>query len=101
MAYWVASVSPSTPVMAIYIQEIGRILALPHGAALTGPIRVGRAVPCAPLFSPLADGAHGVSRPTNLDVNTGWLGRNGTRCFATPIGPTPGPPPPCGMQKVL
>ncbi len=28
-------------------------------------------------------------------------GRNGTRCFATPIGPMPGPPPPCGMQKVL
>src|SRR5438046_5153392 len=31
----------------------------------------------------------------------GWLGRNGARCARTPIGPTPGPPPPCGMQKVL
>ena len=30
-------------------------------------------------------------------------GRAGTgaRCAATPIGPMPGPPPPCGMQKVL
>jgi alkylation response protein AidB-like acyl-CoA dehydrogenase len=32
---------------------------------------------------------------------TGCEGRNGARCFATPIGPTPGPPPPCGMQNVL
>ena len=32
---------------------------------------------------------------------TGWPGRNGARCAATPIGPMPGPPPPCGMQKVL
>src|SRR6266576_1383323 len=29
------------------------------------------------------------------------LGKKGTRCLATPIGPTPGPPPPCGMQNVL
>ena len=32
---------------------------------------------------------------------TGWPGRNGARCLATPIGPIPGPPPPCGMQNVL
>ena len=32
---------------------------------------------------------------------TGCPGRNGARCAATPIGPMPGPPPPCGMQKVL
>ena len=32
---------------------------------------------------------------------TGWPGRNGARCAATAIGPMPGPPPPCGMQKVL
>ena len=31
----------------------------------------------------------------------GSPGKNGARCFATPIGPTPGPPPPCGMQNVL
>ena len=45
------------------------MLALPYGAALTGPT---------------------LPRP----------GRNGARCARTPIGPTPGPPPPCGMQNV-
>ena len=28
-------------------------------------------------------------------------GRKGASCDLTPIGPTPGPPPPCGMQNVL
>src|SRR5215467_4959933 len=28
-------------------------------------------------------------------------GRNGARCSLTATGPTPGPPPPCGMQNVL
>src|SRR5690349_16604389 len=28
-------------------------------------------------------------------------GRNGVRCDRTATGPTPGPPPPCGMQNVL
>ncbi|CSI75435.1 Uncharacterised protein [Vibrio cholerae] len=28
-------------------------------------------------------------------------GRKGARCDFTPIGPMPGPPPPCGIQKVL
>ena len=28
---------PSAPIIAMYIQEIGRMLALPHGAALTAP----------------------------------------------------------------
>ena len=32
---------------------------------------------------------------------TGWLGMKGARCAFTPIGPMPGPPPPCGMQNVL
>ena len=32
---------------------------------------------------------------------TGWPGRYGARCAATPIGPMPGPPPPCGMANVL
>ena len=31
----------------------------------------------------------------------GGPGRDGARCFLTPIGPMPGPPPPWGMQKVL
>jgi hypothetical protein len=38
MANFVASVSPSAPIIAIYIQEMVRMLALPHGAALTAPI---------------------------------------------------------------
>ncbi len=54
------------------------MLALPQGAALTGPI----------AFSP----------PT---CTTGCPGRNGARCFAVQMGPMPGPPPPCGMQNVL
>ena len=28
-------------------------------------------------------------------------GRYGARCDRTATGPTPGPPPPCGMQNVL
>ena len=32
---------------------------------------------------------------------TGSPGRKGTRCGCTPIGPTPGPPPPWGIAKVL
>jgi hypothetical protein len=32
---------------------------------------------------------------------TGCEGRYGAKCFCTPIGPMPGPPPPCGMQNVL
>lgn len=32
---------------------------------------------------------------------TGCEGRKGAKCFFTPIGPIPGPPPPCGMQNVL
>ena len=36
-----------------------------------------------------------------LPLNCKLLGRCGFRCFFTPIGPIPGPPPPCGIQKVL
>ena len=28
-------------------------------------------------------------------------GKKSTKCFATQMGPTPGPPPPCGIEKVL
>jgi len=52
--------------------------ALPQGAAATGPTAHAEA-----------------STPMELQ------GKNGTRCLATPIGPTPGPPPPWGMQNVL
>src|SRR5699024_7894625 len=31
----------------------------------------------------------------------GWAGRCGMRCSATQTGPTPGPPPPGGMEKDL
>jgi hypothetical protein len=54
------------------------MLALPHGADDTEPT--------------------GSVEPV---LTTGLLGRNGTRWRATPIGPMPGPPPPCGMQNVL
>jgi hypothetical protein len=32
---------------------------------------------------------------------TGCVGMKGARCALMPMGPMPGPPPPCGMQKVL
>jgi hypothetical protein len=58
---------------------MGRIPAEPQGAADTGP-------------GPVSGPASGVA---------GWLGRNGARCARAATGPTPGPPPPWGMQKVL
>src|SRR6266699_6237319 len=82
MATLVASVRPAPPIIAMYIHEIVRMLALPYGAAETGPTEE---LPIADCQFPIEESA----------------GRNGTRCFATPIGPTPGPPPPCGMQNVL
>lgn len=36
-----------------------------------------------------------------LVPTTGCEGRKGARCFFTPIGPMPGPPPPWGIQNVL
>jgi hypothetical protein len=78
MAIFVAYVSPSPPIMSMYIIEMGRMLALPHGAALTAP---SACVP--PVFTIGLPGRKGASRST------------------TPIGPIPGPPPPCGMQNVL
>ena len=38
IAALVAFVRPAPPIMRIYIQEIVRILALPYGAAATGPV---------------------------------------------------------------
>ena len=55
------------------------MLADPYGAAEIGPTP-----PAGPASS-----------------SSGWLGRCGARCARTPTGPTPGPPPPCGMQNVL
>ena len=64
----------------MYIQLIGRMLAEPCGAAEIAPMALS---------------------PAELGALTGCPGRKGNRCSATPIGPMPGPPPPCGMQKVL
>ena len=58
---------------------MGRIEADPHGAPEIGP-------------GPVAGPASGTS---------GWLGRNGARWARAATGPTPGPPPPWGMQNVL
>src|SRR5687768_1427233 len=67
--------------MVMYIQLIGRMLALPKLAALT--------MPTALLF---------LTFPPSTE---NLLGKNGAKCDFTAQGPTPGPPPPCGMQKVL
>src|SRR5476651_1902360 len=55
-----------------------RIDADPNGAADTGPTTCGL-----------------------VPSTAGCPGRNGARCALTPIGPMPGPPPPCGMENVL
>ena len=46
------------------------------------------------------DRARAGGRP-GLGDRAGGSGRNGARCSRTATGPTPGPPPPWGMQKVL
>ena len=74
-----ALVKPAPPIIRIYIQEIGRIDAEPKGALDTGP-------------GPVAGPANSFA---------GWFGKNGAKCALAITGPTPGPPPPCGMQNVL
>src|SRR6185437_4670749 len=64
--------------MAMYAHEIGRMPADPCGALATWTAET------AP--------------------SPGWparAGRNGARWAFAATGPTPGPPPPCGMQNVL
>src|SRR5471032_2584298 len=80
MAVSVAFFRPAAPIMRTYIQLIGSTAALPSGAAETAPTRDGESTPSPPARC---------------------AGRNGTRSSTTQTGPTPGPPPPCGMQKVL
>jgi hypothetical protein len=63
----------------MYAQEIGKILAEPNGADEIGP---------GPVTGPAV-------------TSNGWLGRKGAKCALEITGPTPGPPPPCGIQKVL
>ena len=61
--------------MEMYTQGIAQILAEPKFAADTGPI-------------------------PDEGFN-GSLGKNGAKWLRTATGPTPGPPPPCGIQNVL
>ena len=63
----------------MYAHEIGKILAEPNGAPETGP---------GPVAGP-------------AERSIGWLGKNGARCARAITGPTPGPPPPCGIANVL
>ena len=64
----------------MYIHEIGRIDAEPYGR----------------------EPHTGADRPSRRRGGRyRWPGRKRARCAPTPIGPTPGPPPPCGMQNVL
>jgi len=77
MATSVACCRPSAPIMRQYIQLMGSTAALPSGARADA-----RRLPGTP---------------------TAWRGRAGRAPGLPPrtTGPTPGPPPPCGMQKVL
>jgi len=67
----VARVNPLDPISRIYAYEIASIPALPHGAADTAVID------CSPPV-----------------LKRGFPGKNGFKCAATQMGPTPGPPPP-------
>jgi hypothetical protein len=77
----VAFFSPSAPIILIYAQEIGKIDAEPHGALESAPNDSLLDTPSISIIE--------------------WLGKYGAKCFFTPIGPIPGPPPPCGIQNVL
>ncbi|CAB4624940.1 unannotated protein [freshwater metagenome] len=55
------------------------MLAEPNGAAETGP---------GPDAGPAV-------------ISSGWLGKKGAKCARAITGPTPGPPPPCGIANVL
>ena len=79
MATCDAFFKPSDPIILIYIQEIDKILELPHGAAETAPI---------PVVGPQS-------------LITECFGKKTSKCFLHAIGPIPGPPPPCGIQNVL
>ena len=64
---------------------MGKMAADPKGAALTTP----KGLALLPIFWAL---------PVEI---TGCEGKNGAKWVLTPMGPTPGPPPPWGIQKVL
>src|SRR5258708_16999110 len=94
--YWALSIATCAPrrgrpapIIAGYPEETGGFPADPYGAAATGPVRNSAGTSSSP------------DPTTEMPGSTGCLGRNGVRCSLTATGPTPGPPPPCGMQKVL
>ena len=62
----------------MYIHEIGKMAALPKGAAATVPLDLILVLSPSP--------PHGT---------IGCPGRKGAKCLATPILPTPGPPDQC------
>src|SRR3546814_1536520 len=73
----------------MYIQLIGRMLALPWAAAETMPTEGAVPSPSSAARTfPSPAGGRGAVR-----------GRKGARCDFTAHGPTPGPPPPCGMRS--
>lgn len=57
--------------------EIGNTPAFPYGAPATAPFSL-----------------------PSIDL-TAWPGTKGSRCALKPMVPIPGPPPPCGIAKVL
>src|ERR1700751_5737112 len=69
--------------MRIYAHVIGRVDAQPDGGGDTG------------------EGAGDTGGRWHTSSAGGGPGRYGRRCSPTATGPTPGPPPPCGMQNVL
>ena len=75
IAVCVACLKADSPIITMYIHVIGNMLALPYIDPET---------------------AYSLSV-----VARGSFGRYGASLSTTPIGPTPGPPPPCGIQNVL
>ena len=85
------------------------VIDLPFGAYEASP-EVAYANAARVMKETGAQGVKGDTGPTGAALpsgcgpaagTTGCEGRNGARCARTATGPTPGPPPPWGMQKVL
>ncbi len=66
------------------------------------PIDLGRSKSSAKVSSSLGvQPVAGDSAPSAPYARTTGVGRKSTRCAATPTGPAPAPPPPCGIENVL
>ncbi|HET7761691.1 MAG TPA: aminomethyl-transferring glycine dehydrogenase, partial [Phycicoccus sp.] len=87
--------------------NLHKTFCIPHGGGGPGVGPVACREHLAPFLpnhplDPAAGPATGIGPVSGPAAGaSGWLGRNGARCAATATGPTPGPPPPCGMQNVL